>query len=135
MCRPSCTNARRWPWSTPRQVWLDGGPGHRSKNDPSKRLDCHDVRILESDLFWAIKGAGQNFGIVTEVKYRIYDVDQQTWAYEFFTFSSDKLEALYEQSNRMMKDQPPHVIHWTFMLNIPQIDTDHVRQFFVTLTA
>lgn len=25
------------------------------------------------DLFWALRGAGQNFGIVTEATYRIYD--------------------------------------------------------------
>lgn len=26
------------------------------------------------DLFWALKGAGHNFGIVTEINYEIYDL-------------------------------------------------------------
>ena len=48
-------------------------------------------------LFWALKGAGHNFGIVTEWKHRIYDVDApKPWAYETFPFTHDKLEDLFE---------------------------------------
>src|SRR5450432_3789350 len=52
------------------------------------------------DLFWALRGAGHNFGIVTEFTYKIYDVPLgETWAYETFIFTGDKVEALAEQLN------------------------------------
>jgi hypothetical protein len=64
------------------------------------------------DLFWALRGAGHNFGIVTEWEYRIYDVRNPKWSYEIFIFLGDKLEELLEWTQKMMKTQPPHLIHW-----------------------
>ncbi|KAI1769305.1 hypothetical protein GGR53DRAFT_527570 [Hypoxylon sp. FL1150] len=77
------------------------------------------------DLFWAIKGAGHNFGLVTEWEYRIYDVKNEKWFYEIFVFSGDKLEALYELTSKMLKTQPPEVTHWTYIVKVAEIDPDH----------
>jgi hypothetical protein len=78
---------------------------------------------VHSDLFWAIRGAGHNFGIVTEFKYKIYDVlPNKMWAYETFTFTGDKLEALYLLTNKMMKTQPPQVVNYAVILRLPTID-------------
>jgi FAD/FMN-containing dehydrogenase len=78
------------------------------------------------DLFWALRGAGHNFGIVTEWKYRIYDVKNPNWCYEIFIFFGDKLEEILELTNRMMQTQPPEVTHWMYIVNIPEIDPDKV---------
>jgi len=85
------------------------------------------------DLFWAIRGAGHNFGLVTEWKYRIHDIKHQNWSYEMFIFTGDKLEAIYELTNEMMKSQPPEVIHWAYMLKIPEIDPVHPIIFYAII--
>jgi len=58
------------------------------------------------DLFWAIRGAGHNFGIVTEFEYKIYDVPPDgSWAYTMLIFTGDKVEEIYEQVNALTKDE------------------------------
>ncbi|KAH8898315.1 FAD-binding domain-containing protein [Thozetella sp. PMI_491] len=64
------------------------------------------------DLFWALKGAGHNFGIVTQWDYRIYDINNPKWSYEVFIFAGSKLEALVEQSAKLKKTQPPEPVIW-----------------------
>lgn len=57
------------------------------------------VTVPESshpDLFWALRGAGQNFGPVTKWGYRIHDIKNPKWSYETFVFSGDKVEILHE---------------------------------------
>jgi FAD/FMN-containing dehydrogenase len=79
------------------------------------------------DLFWAIRGAGHNFGIVTEFKYRIYNISRRTWAYEALTFTGDKLEDLYRLTNEMMKTQPPEVMNYGVIFRVPAVDAVNVR--------
>lgn len=81
-----------------------------------------------ADLFWAIRGAGHNFGLVAEWTFRIYDVNPQApkWSYEIFVFSPDKLEALFSLHNEMQKTQPAHAIHWCYIVKVPEINPDHV---------
>ncbi|KAF1925914.1 FAD-binding domain-containing protein [Didymella exigua CBS 183.55] len=70
------------------------------------------------DLFWAIRGAGHNFGIMTRAKLRKYDVEpgQHQWAASGFILSYDKLEALYAIANDWAKDpnKSPIIIAWLY---------------------
>ncbi|KAI1451499.1 FAD binding domain protein [Annulohypoxylon moriforme] len=88
-----------------------------------------------SDLWWAMKGAGHNFGIVTSVTSKIYDVETPDWAYLAYTFTGEKIEQLYEATNnRFLKDgsQPKDVINFSYFINIPSIDPDNaVILFFI----
>ena len=78
------------------------------------------------DLFWGIKGAGHNFGIVTELTYKIYDVHpDKTWSFEFYFFSEDALEKVFAQANEMAESQPANVNHWAFFTRLP-FDPVHV---------
>lgn len=56
------------------------------------------------DLFWALRGAGHNFGIVTEFEYQIYDVteDNAVWSYEQLYYSLDNLEEVLDVANSMI---------------------------------
>lgn len=83
-----------------------------------------------SELWWAMNGAGHNFGIVTSVTARIYDVQHRDWAIETLTFSGDKIEAVYQAANQHMLQngsQPVDVINWSYWQNSPDLDKDKVR--------
>ncbi|EFX01497.1 FAD-binding domain containing protein [Grosmannia clavigera kw1407] len=48
----------------------------------------------------ALKGAGQNFGIVTELTYKIYDAPaEDSWIVKTFIYSPDKIADFYTQMN------------------------------------
>ncbi|KAK6845412.1 hypothetical protein PG995_015522 [Apiospora arundinis] len=111
--------------------WLQGQYGLAADQIISARLVLPNgdaVTVSQDsnpDLFWAIRGAGHNFGLVTEWEYRIYDVENPKMAYEIFVFSGDKLEALYELTNKMMKTQPPEVIHWGYIIKPAELGVEH----------
>ncbi|KAJ7034037.1 FAD-dependent oxygenase [Mycena alexandri] len=73
------------------------------------------------DLFWALRGAGHNFGIVTQVKFKVYDVPKDNqWVVAILTFTEDKLEKIIELANDI-KDglQPVELINMIWVLRIP----------------
>ncbi|RYP52809.1 hypothetical protein DL768_002058 [Monosporascus sp. mg162] len=111
--------------------WLQGQYGLLADQVISARLVLASgdaVTVSEDsnpDLFWAIRGAGHNFGFVTEWEYRIYDIKNPNWSYEIFVFSGDKLEALYDLTNEMLKSQPPEAIHWAYIIKVAEIDPNH----------
>jgi FAD/FMN-containing dehydrogenase len=67
------------------------------------------------DLFWGVRGAGHNFGVVSEMRYRVYKVAEgrRTWAWEKFTFTGERLEEVYDLANAMMERQPANMAHWS----------------------
>lgn len=52
-----------------------------------------------SDLFWAMRGAGHNFGVVTSFDLNVYPRLFDTWYQKNYVFRQDKLEPLFEQLN------------------------------------
>ncbi|KAL1837471.1 hypothetical protein VTJ49DRAFT_3751 [Mycothermus thermophilus] len=88
------------------------------------------------DLFWGLRGAGHNFGIITSAKLRIYDrPNSSTWSYQQLLFTGDKLEAMFETLNTKLDTQPGHLTH---DVSIYQIGTDSaildLRIFSATYT-
>jgi FAD/FMN-containing dehydrogenase len=54
------------------------------------------------DLFWALKGAGHNFGIISEFRQNIYNSEpQEQWVVTESFFTQDKLEALVQIMNSL----------------------------------
>ncbi|OTA57985.1 Glucooligosaccharide oxidase [Hypoxylon sp. EC38] len=51
------------------------------------------------DLFWAMKGAGHNFGIVTSFEMKIYDRGPDTWYYKIYVWNQTKIESVFEALN------------------------------------
>ncbi|KAI0458581.1 FAD-binding domain-containing protein [Xylaria acuta] len=79
----------------------------------------------KSDLWWAVQGAGHNFGIVTSVTSKIYDVQYPDWAYESFIFSGDQVETVYDSINKyhLKNGTPPvDVMSYSLFFNYPDID-------------
>lgn len=81
-----------------------------------------------SDLFWGLRGAGQNFGIVTKFRYRIYDRtrEKEMWAFEHFIFPTEKLEAVYEVVEEQRTEAPVELAHWGLVLPVPDVDPSKV---------
>lgn len=88
---------------------LGGGYGRLSRlyglacdNVLSADLIGADGRLLRvdvtetPDLFWAIRGGGGNFGIVSSFEYRLHDVGPQVVG-SFLTYGPDQLRAVLEQ--------------------------------------
>ncbi|KAF2644249.1 FAD-binding domain-containing protein [Massarina eburnea CBS 473.64] len=53
------------------------------------------------ELFWAMKGAGHNFGIVTSAELNIYPRQIDTWHYHNYAWTQDKLETIFETLNKI----------------------------------
>ncbi|KAF2872287.1 hypothetical protein BDV95DRAFT_628008 [Massariosphaeria phaeospora] len=89
----------------------------------------------ESELWWAVQGAGHNFGIVTSVTSKIHEVKHPNWAYQSFIFTGDKVEGLYETINRhLLKNgtQSVDIINYSFFFNHPGMDpVSPVIAFFI----
>lgn len=85
----------------------------------------------DPDLWWAMQGAGHNFGIVTSVTSKIHDIVHKDWAYQSFVFTGDKVEGLYQNINeKLLKNgtQLVDVINYSFFINFPAADPDKVSE-------
>jgi len=84
----------------------------------------------KSDLWWAVQGAGHNFGIVTSVTSKIYDIQYRQWAFRSYMFTGDKVEGLYSNINKYLLKggtQSVDVINYSFFFNLPTLDPKNVR--------
>ena len=82
-----------------------------------------------SDLFWAMKGAGHNFGMVTSVTSKIYDLVHPNYALETLIYSGDKVETVYDVANKQWfsgDTQPEDLINWSYWFYDKSLDADKV---------
>ena len=81
------------------------------------------------DLYWAMRGAGHNFGIVTKLNYRIHDAISPTWYLSAMIFTGDKVEPVFNQLNQLIANgtMPAHVINYALFAMDPNISTTDVR--------
>ncbi|TGJ83285.1 hypothetical protein E0Z10_g5504 [Xylaria hypoxylon] len=99
-------------------------------------LASGEIKTIDktSDLWWAMQGAGHNFGIVTSVSVKVYDVQYSDWAYEVFTFKSDKVEGLYDNLNvhLLNNGSPPlNIVNYGFFMNDPELDPKPIIYLWV----
>lgn len=113
--------------------WLQGHYGLIADQFLSMNVVLADGSLQQidssSELWWAMKGAGHNFGIVTSVQTKIHHTQHHDWAIETFIFSGAQVESVYQAANEyILKNgsQPAEVINWSYWLNIPQLDADNV---------
>jgi FAD/FMN-containing dehydrogenase len=81
------------------------------------------VRASETenpDLFWALRGGGGNFGVVTEFELRVHDVGRELLVGQvFYPFSeSEKVLRAYRE---FALDAPDEMVCYAFILNVPPV--------------
>ncbi|KAL5422518.1 hypothetical protein PMIN06_002054 [Paraphaeosphaeria minitans] len=78
------------------------------------------------DLFWALRGAGQSFGVVTSLQLKLYDVPS-TWTISTFIYTSDKLEAVLDAVNKVDSDatRSPNLVLSGVGKRIPPMDPEN----------
>jgi hypothetical protein len=85
-----------------------------------------------ADLYWGLRGAGQNFGIVTSFDYRVFDVPKKsTWTITTFNFRQDKLEKVFAQVNKYIekKNRPVELLIWGTLRRNATLDVKHVSLY------
>lgn len=92
--------------------WLTGLYGTVVDNLVEAKVVVADGRILSvsenenADLFWAIRGAGHNFGVAVEFTLRGYDQTNEIYA-GGLVFTPEKLTSLVEGFNTRMETSEP----------------------------
>ena len=81
-----------------------------------------------SDLYWGMRGAGHNFGIVTRFDYRIYDIPYPDWYVATLVFTNDKLEEVFQVLNTFGANgtQPKEATTYTLYALNPEISATEV---------
>lgn len=104
--------------------WLQGRHGLVSDQFVSMNVVLANGTLAtidaKSELWWAMKGAGHNFGIVTSLTSKVYEIEHRDWAIETVIFSGDKVEAVYQAANdHLVKNgtQPAGVHNWSYWMN------------------
>ncbi|KAI5820545.1 hypothetical protein BZA77DRAFT_301038 [Pyronema omphalodes] len=92
---------------------LQGLHGLHSDNILSAQLVTADGELItvsaeeHEDLFWGLRGAGHNFGVVVQVKMRIYDAqDADMWTNANYVFSGDRAKEIFGFLNGYKLKQP-----------------------------
>lgn len=59
---------------------------------------------VDPDLWWAIQGAGHNFGLLTSISVNIYDIEGHVRAHRTYSFTIDKAKPVYQLVNKFWPD-------------------------------
>ena len=90
--------------------WLSGKYGLVIDNLLAVQMVLADGSIVtasdseNSDLFWAVRGAGQAFGVTVEFTYRAHEQKNPVWG-GLLMFPASKAEAVAEASNQVFAAQ------------------------------
>jgi FAD/FMN-containing dehydrogenase len=88
------------------------------------------VNESSTDLFWAIRGAGHNFGIVTQAEIKIYDKkpDVDQWAVIGYFYTHDKMEDVVAVANTWITsaNRPVSLEHYIVFSFDPEVDPINV---------
>jgi len=110
--------------------WLARKHGLQTNSVTAIELVTADGELVRTDpfhnpeLFWALRGAGGNFGVVTTIEFAVYPVDELYAGAMFFPFerASEVLHAWRE----LLPIVPDELMSWVALLHLP--DLPHVLE-------
>jgi hypothetical protein len=104
--------------------WLTRKIGLAIDNLESVEIVVADGRTLRAsesenpDLFWAVRGGGGNFGVVTEFEFRLHEVGPMVQVGLLF-WELDRGPAALRTLREVIGDMPPDVNGMISMVNVP----------------
>ncbi|CEN60636.1 hypothetical protein ASPCAL03072 [Aspergillus calidoustus] len=75
------------------------------------------ITVWESsypDLFWAMRGAGHNFGIVTSAEMRVYPRPERDWSFKLYIWTQDRIEPVFDELIRMREAGAPRDLAFNY---------------------
>jgi len=93
--------------------WLTGRYGLTLDNILRAEVVLADGSIVEaseksnSDLFWAIRGAGQCFGVVTKFTFRVHEQKNSIWSGQMVFSAAEHLDAIVDFANGLVASGNP----------------------------
>jgi FAD/FMN-containing dehydrogenase len=113
---------------------LNGGMGHlrrkhglSSDNLLSVELVTADGRLLtasegeNADLFWAVRGGGGNFGVVTSFEFRLHPLGPEVMC-AFVFYPGDHAAEVLRSVEEYMSDAPDEVNPLSFLGRVPRVE-------------
>ncbi|KAK5997639.1 FAD-linked oxidoreductase chyH [Cladobotryum mycophilum] len=106
--------------------------GFAADNLVSARVVLADGEVVDvsaennPDLFWALRGAGHNFGIVSAAEIKVYEAEE-TWGMSMFIFAENTLEQVFETWNRVetLHPDPGMLVLNGYITRIEEVDPKH----------
>lgn len=86
---------------------LQGEHGFAADNLVSAKVVLHDGTVVRAsateneDLFWGLRGAGHNLGIVLEFEVKAFDIHPDPWTFMTLVYDADKIEEYFEAWNEL----------------------------------
>ncbi|KAL5373467.1 hypothetical protein DPSP01_012709 [Paraphaeosphaeria sporulosa] len=122
--------------------WMQGQYGLAIDNVVSYRVVLANSTAItvsansHADLFWGMRGAGHNFGVVTSVHYQLYDrltPADNGFSTKVYIFTEEALEPLFTLLNTWIraKSRPVELTHFGVILNNPSISPKPIIQLLV----
>jgi FAD/FMN-containing dehydrogenase len=114
--------------------FLQGQYGYSLDNLVSARVVLASGKLVEasrtknSDLFWALQGAGHNFGILTSLEVKAHDILSK-WTVYSLLFPTNKLEPLFNLVNKFEEptmERPAELVFTGAFIRIPSVNLVNV---------
>ncbi|GKT67252.1 hypothetical protein ColTof4_13636 [Colletotrichum tofieldiae] len=111
---------------------LQGEHGFAADNLVSAKVALHDGTVVTAsateneDLFWGLRGAGHNLGIVLEFEVKAYDIHPDPWTFMTLIYEADKIEEYFETWNELEDTiaDPGLVVLNGYYRSLPEINTE-----------
>lgn len=105
--------------------WLARKWGLQANSVTALEIVSADGRLLrvdtdhEPDLFWALRGGGGSFGVVTAVEFSVYPLDQLYAGVMLFGF--DQAADVLRAWTSLLPDAPDELMSWAAVLHVPDL--------------
>ena len=105
--------------------WLARKYGLQANAVTAFELVTADGRLIRAaadrhpDLFWALRGGGGNFGVVTAIEFEVFEVDELYAGALFFEFERSR-EVLHTW-NGLLDTFPDELMTWASLMHFPPI--------------